>query len=277
MKAWQRNQVGSQTVDPSSRGRWAKRTQRRSPKHEHWRQQTVTGDSSRSNSSHVAHLAAAWCFSELESYLSVHSRLASESVETELDLQLHCSSSSEAEPEKVVLRAESPPLASAFALTTSFEEDVLDLKWRQSHHALLCPPTPVLSPLFYCLFGLLLFHCLLHFLVLFLFFVLYLGSPHSSDKMGALGVKTCARACVFVFTSSPSATVHRVFVLPPPPQQIAQRGVEVVQNAVVDIEFCNGLEGNVNGLIPNRQLNVNLSTEARQKSHSQCPLLVARA
>lgn len=58
----------------------------------------------------------------------MHSRLASESVETELDLQLHCSSSSEAEPEKMVLRAESPPLASAFALTTSFEEDVLDLK-----------------------------------------------------------------------------------------------------------------------------------------------------
>ncbi|XP_030291100.1 GTPase-activating Rap/Ran-GAP domain-like protein 3 isoform X2 [Sparus aurata] len=55
-------------------------------------------------------------------------RLASESVETELDLQLHCTSSSEAEPEKMVLRAESPPLASAFALTTSFEEDVLDLK-----------------------------------------------------------------------------------------------------------------------------------------------------
>ncbi|XP_044031409.1 GTPase-activating Rap/Ran-GAP domain-like protein 3 isoform X2 [Siniperca chuatsi] len=55
-------------------------------------------------------------------------RLASESVETDLDVQLHCSSSSEAEPEKVVLRAESPPLASAFALSTSFEEDVLDLK-----------------------------------------------------------------------------------------------------------------------------------------------------
>ncbi|KAA8584399.1 hypothetical protein FQN60_008184 [Etheostoma spectabile] len=55
-------------------------------------------------------------------------RLASESVETDLDVQLHCSSSSEAEPEKVVLRAESPPLASAFALPTSFEEDVLDLK-----------------------------------------------------------------------------------------------------------------------------------------------------
>ncbi|XP_035847258.1 GTPase-activating Rap/Ran-GAP domain-like protein 3 isoform X3 [Sander lucioperca] len=55
-------------------------------------------------------------------------RLASESVESDLDVQLHCSSSSEAEPEKVVLRAESPPLASAFALSTSFEEDVLDLK-----------------------------------------------------------------------------------------------------------------------------------------------------
>ncbi|XP_070844623.1 GTPase-activating Rap/Ran-GAP domain-like protein 3 isoform X1 [Chaetodon trifascialis] len=55
-------------------------------------------------------------------------RLASEAAESDLDVQLHCSSSSEAEPEKVVLRAESPPLASAFALSTSFEEDVLDLK-----------------------------------------------------------------------------------------------------------------------------------------------------
>ncbi|XP_040915320.1 GTPase-activating Rap/Ran-GAP domain-like protein 3 isoform X1 [Toxotes jaculatrix] len=53
-------------------------------------------------------------------------RLASESIEADLDVQLHCTSSSEAEPEKVVLRAESPPLA--FGLTTSFEEDVLDLK-----------------------------------------------------------------------------------------------------------------------------------------------------
>ncbi|XP_067430108.1 GTPase-activating Rap/Ran-GAP domain-like protein 3 isoform X1 [Thunnus thynnus] len=54
-------------------------------------------------------------------------RLVSEAIETDLDV-VHCSSSSEAEPEKVVLRAESPPLASAFALSTSFEEDVLDLK-----------------------------------------------------------------------------------------------------------------------------------------------------
>ncbi len=88
--------------------------------------------------------------SELRSCLSVNNRLASESVEADLDVQLHCSSVSEAEPEKVVLRAESPPLASAFGLSTSFEEDVLDLKWRQSHRALLCSPTPVLSPLFYC-------------------------------------------------------------------------------------------------------------------------------
>ncbi|XP_069025004.1 GTPase-activating Rap/Ran-GAP domain-like protein 3 isoform X1 [Embiotoca jacksoni] len=55
-------------------------------------------------------------------------RLSSESIEADLDVQLHCSSSSEAEPEKAVLLAESPPLASAFALATSFEEDVLDLK-----------------------------------------------------------------------------------------------------------------------------------------------------
>ncbi|XP_030597993.1 GTPase-activating Rap/Ran-GAP domain-like protein 3 [Archocentrus centrarchus] len=55
-------------------------------------------------------------------------RLASESSDADQDVQLHCSSSSEAEPEKVVLQAESPPLTSAFSLSTSFEEDVLDLK-----------------------------------------------------------------------------------------------------------------------------------------------------
>ncbi|XP_029921744.1 GTPase-activating Rap/Ran-GAP domain-like protein 3 isoform X2 [Myripristis murdjan] len=55
-------------------------------------------------------------------------RLASESADTDLDVQGHCLSGSEVEPEKVVLQAESPALASAFALTTSFEEDVLDLK-----------------------------------------------------------------------------------------------------------------------------------------------------
>uniref|UniRef100_A0A8C6NMV5 GTPase-activating Rap/Ran-GAP domain-like protein 3 n=1 Tax=Nothobranchius furzeri TaxID=105023 RepID=A0A8C6NMV5_NOTFU len=54
---------------------------------------------------------------------SVLLRLASESVEAELDVQLHCP---EAEPE--TLQAESPPLASAFPLSTSFEDDVLDLK-----------------------------------------------------------------------------------------------------------------------------------------------------
>nr|XP_043867870.1 GTPase-activating Rap/Ran-GAP domain-like protein 3 isoform X2 [Solea senegalensis]XP_043867871.1 GTPase-activating Rap/Ran-GAP domain-like protein 3 isoform X2 [Solea senegalensis] len=56
------------------------------------------------------------------------SRLASESFEVDVDVQLHCPTSSEAEPEKVALQAESPPLASVFALPTSFEEDVLDLK-----------------------------------------------------------------------------------------------------------------------------------------------------
>ncbi|XP_029941338.1 GTPase-activating Rap/Ran-GAP domain-like protein 3 isoform X3 [Salarias fasciatus] len=57
------------------------------------------------------------------------SRLLSESSEAELDVQLHCAAASEAEPEKVALCAESPAaLASAFGLSTSFEEDVLDLK-----------------------------------------------------------------------------------------------------------------------------------------------------
>ncbi|XP_024859844.1 GTPase-activating Rap/Ran-GAP domain-like protein 3 isoform X9 [Kryptolebias marmoratus] len=55
-------------------------------------------------------------------------RLASESVESELDVQLHCSPSLEAEAETASLQLESPPLASAFTLSTSFEDDVLDLK-----------------------------------------------------------------------------------------------------------------------------------------------------
>lgn len=59
---------------------------------------------------------------------SVRRRLASESADSDLDVQLHCSSSLEAEPEAVVLQPESPPLASAFAIAASFEEDVLDLK-----------------------------------------------------------------------------------------------------------------------------------------------------
>lgn len=45
-KAWQRNQVGNQTADQWNRERWAKRTQRTSPKYERWRPQTATGDKS---------------------------------------------------------------------------------------------------------------------------------------------------------------------------------------------------------------------------------------
>ncbi|XP_008421863.1 GTPase-activating Rap/Ran-GAP domain-like protein 3 isoform X4 [Poecilia reticulata] len=56
------------------------------------------------------------------------SRLASDSVDAELDVQLHCSSALEADPEMVVLQEGSPPLASAFAFSTSFGDDVLDLK-----------------------------------------------------------------------------------------------------------------------------------------------------
>ncbi|KAK7896440.1 hypothetical protein WMY93_021765 [Mugilogobius chulae] len=55
-------------------------------------------------------------------------RTLSESGELEVDLQRQLSSSSEAEAERAVLQEDSPSLASAFGLTASFEEDVLDLK-----------------------------------------------------------------------------------------------------------------------------------------------------
>lgn len=146
--------------------------------------------------------------SKLKWFLFVYNRLALESAETDLDVQLHCSSSLEPEPEKVVLRAESPPLASAFVLPTSFEEDVLDLKWRQSIRALLCPPTPVLSLLFYC------FGCFSFFFLSFFFLypcVLILPIHRTRWVPWELDDVT---VCVFVFTSSPSASVHWVFVLP---------------------------------------------------------------
>jgi len=46
-----------------------------------------------------------------------------ESVEGETDGQRICSSGSEVEP-----REDSPPTASPFTISTSFEEDILDLK-----------------------------------------------------------------------------------------------------------------------------------------------------
>lgn len=54
-------------------------------------------------------------------------RVGMESVEGETDIQRLCSSGSEVEP-----RDDSPPTASPFTLSTSFEEDILDLKWWQS-------------------------------------------------------------------------------------------------------------------------------------------------
>lgn len=111
---------------------------------EHWgRAQSASIDINKqwrvraTDSMAATHLIVIWGCQSSRGFLCVYDRLALESDETDLDVQLHCSSSLEAEPEKVVLRAESPPLASAFALPTSFEEDVLDLKWRQSIRALL--------------------------------------------------------------------------------------------------------------------------------------------
>lgn len=141
--------------------------------------------------------------------LSVHNRLASQSSEVDQDVQLHCSSSSEAEPEKAVLQPESPPLTSAFSLSTSFEEDVLDLKWRQSHCALLCPPTSALSPLL-CCFGwssfVFCFFLLLSSDTLALF-PTYPGilSPRSADEMGAVEVwsHVCVRVWLFSWAVPP--------------------------------------------------------------------------
>lgn len=152
--------------------------------------------------------------------MSVHSRLASESIEADLDV--HCSSSSEAEPEKVVLRSESPPLASVFALSTSCEEDVLDLKWRQSPRALICPTTPVLSPRF-DYFGWFAFKLLFVELGFVLFKSLIFGLPIFQKRWVQWELEDVSvRVC---FVSCPSATVCLGVCVAL--QQITQRGNEI--------------------------------------------------
>lgn len=212
-------------------------------------------------------LAWAWDMS-----LSVHNRLASHSSEVDQDVQLHCSSSSEAEPEKAVLQPESPPLTSAFSLSTSFEEDVLDLKWRQSHRALLCPPTSVLSPLL-CCFGwssfLFCFFLLLSSDTLALF-PTYPGilSPRSADEMGAVEVwsHVCVRVWLFSWAVPPLS--RRVSAVCVAPQQITQRGCVRCRGAFRLLQELWDA-----GLILNHKLNVNLCTKAWENSlHSQLPL-----
>lgn len=90
------------------------------------------------------------------------SRVGLECIDGDIDIQRHCSSGSEAEPHEG-----SPPLTSTLTLSASFEEDILDLKWWQSHSAsLVAPPQPHLRSI-----------CLLLFLLCLLeygFFLCYL-------------------------------------------------------------------------------------------------------
>ncbi|XP_073697174.1 GTPase-activating Rap/Ran-GAP domain-like protein 3 [Garra rufa] len=55
--------------------------------------------------------------------ISTTEQVGMESVDGETDVQQLCSSGSELEP-----RDDSPPTASPFTFSTSFEEDILDLK-----------------------------------------------------------------------------------------------------------------------------------------------------
>lgn len=154
-------------------------------------------------------------------------RSASESVESELDVQLHCSPSLEIEPETASLQAESPPLASALTLSTSFEDDVLDLKWRQSCCALPCSPAPVLSLFYYCIFFILFVRFFFHHLGFFVFFFFLPVSPFLSQDHHQGGVGVSRHVCVHVCFHEPSLSrcaLGVCVVL----QQITQRGCEVV-------------------------------------------------
>lgn len=92
-----------------------------------------------------------------------------------------------------------------------------------------CTVTIILLFFYLVLVGLLLICCLLNcfFLSFFvcLFISLYLGSPHSLDKMGAVGVRRCVCVRVCFHKQSLSHCVLGVCVAP---QQITQRGHEVV-------------------------------------------------
>lgn len=217
-------------------------------------------------------LAWAWDMS-----LSVHNRLASQSSEVDQDVQLHCSSSSEAEPEKAVLQPESPPLTSAFSLSTSFEEDVLDLKWRQSHRALLCPPTSVLSPLL-CCFGwssfLFCFFFCCWALIPWRFFLHTLGfwAPVQRTRWVQWRFEVMFVCVCDFFSWAVPPLSRRVSAVCVAPQQITQRGCVRCRGAFRLLQELWDA-----GLILNHKLNVNLCTKAWENSAFSTPSDVARA
>lgn len=168
------------------------------------------------------------------------SRLASDSVDAELDVQLCCSSALEADPEMVVLQEGSPPLASAFALSTSFEDDVLDLKWRQSCCALLSSHTFVLSLSFW----------FFHFCFFGGFLPFKMVSWNTSLPSNILGLPIHQGVGGSDENMSPLMFTVRHFVGylcgPVPPQQQQKKGFEVLQDARVCFSIYSRFERRAN-------------------------------
>ena len=194
VQVWLRSRVVSQTTARSNRGRWAGKLRRKSPGLGLWRQLTK-GDWH--HYQHCQHHTIACSVIDWRvcGFFFNPIRIGSESADTDSEVQRHCSSGSEAEPEKTVLGEETPPLlTNPFTLSTSFEEDVLDLKWRQSHHALLHPPHSHI-------FGLILSLCGLVLLVVRLFYLfisLLLASRPLLPYHQAWSVKVCVFVSVCV-------------------------------------------------------------------------------
>lgn len=123
-------------------------------------------------------------------------RVGMESVEGETDIQRLCSSGSEVEP-----RDDSPPTASPFTLSTSFEEDILDLKWWQSQSVDLKCTSHLTHPLN--------FYFISSFLSCYIEFSFFLSLPtHFCVQMNPQSFKLEGVYSMVMSKFTPSGCVH---------------------------------------------------------------------
>lgn len=123
-------------------------------------------------------------------------RVGMESVEGETDIQRLCSSGSEVEP-----RDDSPPTASPFTLSTSFEEDILDLKWWQSQSVDLKCTSHLTHPLT--------FYFISSFLSCYIEFCFFLSLPtHFCVQVNPQSFKLEGVYSMVMSKFTPSGRVH---------------------------------------------------------------------
>lgn len=264
--------MGNQTADQWNRERWAKRTQRTSPKYERWRPQTATGDKSEQQL-HVWCLLNASLSLRHESFCAQQASLTVQRSGSGCPAALFIQFGGGAREGGAAAREPAPyqcVLPLHILRRRCLGPKVKTIPSCTSLPAHFCTVTFTL--LFWLVFFSFLFFCF--FLLLssdtLALFPTYPGilSPRSADEMGAVEVwsHVCVRVWLFSWAVPPLS--RRVSAVCVAPQQITQRGCVRCRGAFRLLQELWDA-----GLILNHKLNVNLCTKAWENSlHSQLPL-----